>query len=133
MSDVAYTKVSDLMTPSVHTISRTATVSEAIAAMKEHNVSSLAVQRRDEADEFGVITITDIAKKVIAVDKSPDRFNVYEVMSKPVLTVPAEMNIKYAVKLLVQFGPSRAVVVDHQRAPVGIITMRDMIIGKATS
>ena len=130
MSEVVYTKVSDVMTPSVHTINRTATVSEAIEAMRQHRVSSLAVQRRDEADEFGVITVTDIAKKVIALDKAPDRINVYEVMSKPVLTVPAEMNIKYAVKLLVQFGPSRAVVVDHQRAPVGIITMRDMVVGK---
>ncbi len=131
MNEATYIKVCDVMTPSVHAIERTATVSQAISEMRRHNVSSLAVERRDVTDEFGVITITDIARDVIATDSPPDRINVYEIMSKPVLTVPAEMDIRYAVRLLVKFGPSRAIVVDHERKPVGIVTLRDMVLGHA--
>jgi len=128
MNERTYIKVSDVMNPTVEVIDRTATVTDAIQRLRNLKVSSLIVERRDESDEFGVITINDIASEVIVPDRSPDRVNVYEVMSKPVLTLPAEMNIKYAVRILVKFGPSRAIVVDHERLPVGIVTIRDMVL-----
>ena len=50
-------------------------------------------------------------------------------MSKPVLTLPSEMQARYAVRLLARFDVSRAVVVDHDRDPVGLATMRDLVLG----
>ena len=101
-------KVSAAMTASVRSIDAMATVKDAIKAMREHRVSSLAVERRDEHDEFGLLVIADIAREVIARDRAAERVNVYEIMSKPVVTLPADMNIKYAVRLLVRFSLSRA-------------------------
>ncbi len=123
-----YLKVGDVMVASIRTIGRMATVKEAIEAMREYGVNSLAVERRDKTDEFGLLEVTDIAKEVIAKERPPERINVYEIMSKPVLTLPVEMNIKYAVRLLVKFGLSRALAVDGRRTPVGIVTMRDMVL-----
>ncbi len=122
------TKVSQAMTASVHTIDATATVKDAIQAMREYNVSSLAVERRDEHDEFGLLVIADIAREVIAQNRAAERVNVYEIMSKPVVTLPADMSIKYAVRFLVRFELSRAMVVDAERQPVGIVTLRDMVL-----
>ena len=121
-------KVSQAMTASLHTIDATATVKDAIQAMREHHVSSLAVERRDEHDEFGLLAIADIAREVIAANRAAERVNVYEIMSKPVLTLPADMKIKYAVRLLVRFDLSRALVVDSGRQPVGIVTLRDLVL-----
>jgi predicted transcriptional regulator len=122
------TKVSQAMTASVHTIDAMATVKDAIQMMRTHSVSSLAVERRDENDEFGLLVIVDIAREVISVNRSTERVNVYEIMSKPVVTLPADMSIKYAVRLLVRFELSRALVVDSARKPVGIVTLRDMVL-----
>jgi CBS domain-containing protein len=122
------TKVSEAMTASVHTIDAMATVKDAIQEMREHSVSSLAVERRDEHDEFGLLAIVDIAREVIAKNRSAERVNVYEIMSKPVVSLPADMSIKYAVRLLVRFELSRALVVDAGRHPVGIVTLRDMVL-----
>ena len=122
-------RVSDTMRTEVHTIDGLATVSEAMALMRRHSVSSLVVLRRDDDDEFGLILVSDIASKVIAENRAPERMNVYEVMSKPVLTLPSEMQARYAVRLLVRFGVSRAVVVDHDRNPVGIATLRELVLG----
>ena len=47
------------------------------------------------------------------------------------LTLAVDMNIKYAVRILVKFGLSRALVVDADRHPVGIVTMRDMVLRHA--
>ena len=69
------------------------------------------------------------ARKVIAENRAVERVNVYEIMSKPVLSLPSEMQACYAVRLLVRFGVSRAVVVDHDRNPVGIATLRDLVLG----
>ena len=128
MTETDIITVGQVMTQEVRTIGRTATVSKAIGVMRDTGVSSLVVERRDSGDEFGLLSVTDIARDVIATERSPDRVNVYEIMSKPVLTVAVGMNIKYAVRLLSKFGISRALVLDDQRAPVGIVTLRDMVL-----
>ena len=129
MSTQPVLRVRDVMREEVHTIDGLATVSEAIALMRRHHVSSLAVPRRDDDDEMGLVGITDVARKVIAENRAVERVNVYEIMTKPVLTLPSEMQARYAVRLLVRFGVSRAVVVDHDRNPVGIATLRDLVLG----
>ncbi len=128
MSEHIFTPVGDVMIRDIQTIGAMATVSEAIEAMSRAGVSSLVVERRGELDEFGLLVVSDIARKVIAANKSPDRTNVYEIMSKPVLSVPESMDIRNAVRLLVQFNLSRALVVDDSRSPVGIVTLRDMVL-----
>jgi len=129
MSEKSFVRVSDVMTPDVRTIGRIATVAEAIELIRDAKVSSLVVERNDESDEFGMLTIRDIAREVVSTDRAAERTGVYEIMTKPVLTVPAEMNIKYAVRLLTRYSLSRALVVDHDRNPVGIVTLRDMVLG----
>ncbi|NQV22028.1 MAG: CBS domain-containing protein [Rhodospirillales bacterium] len=128
MTDKPYIPVEDIMARSVYMVDGLATVREAISKLVEHGVSSLVVTRRDAHDEYGMVHVADIARKVIAENLSPDRVQVYEIMSKPVLTVPAEMSIKYAIRHLVEFKRSRAAVIDHQRELVGIVTLRDMVL-----
>lgn len=129
MSNAETIKISDVMSRGVRTISGMATIAEAIDEMRDANLSSLVVDRRNEGDEFGLIEVYDIAKNVIACDRSIERTNVYEVMTKPVMAVPAEMKVRYAVRLLVKFRLTRALVVDDTRNPVGIVTLRDMVYG----
>ncbi|MBL4747931.1 MAG: CBS domain-containing protein [Magnetovibrio sp.] len=96
--------------------------------MREAGVSSLVTECRDPSDEYGLVVVSDIAKHVISENRSPDRVNVYEIMTKPVLSLHVDMNIRYAVRMLVQFGLSRALVVDERRTPVGIVSLRDMVL-----
>ncbi len=128
MSEKRTIRVGDVMGSKLYTIDRLATVSEAMALMKQYGVSSLAVDRRDDDDEFGLLVVADIAREVIAQNRAPERVNVYEIMSKPVLTLPSAMLARYAVRLLVRFELSRAVVVDYERHPLGMVTLRDLVL-----
>ncbi len=128
MTTHPYIKVSEVMTRPVQTIDRMATVREALKLLDEYGHSSLVIERRDERDELGIIVISDIAKHVIAEKRSPDRINVYEIMSKPVLTLDRDMDIRYAIRLLDKFNLSRGLVVDHDRTLMGIVTLRDMVV-----
>ena len=123
-------RVGDVMVTEIISIDGLATVSDAMALMRRHNVNSLVVNRRDEDDEIGLVLVSDIARHVIAPNRSSDRVNVYEIMSKPVWTVPPDMLARYAVRLLTRFEVSRAVVVDQDRNPIGIVTLRDLTLGE---
>ncbi len=122
-----YIRVREVMTSSPRVIDGLAKVDEAVELMRQHHVSSLVIDRRHDGDEYGIVTVHDVAAKVIGRDRSKDRMNVYEIMSKPVLTVDVDMDIKYAIRIMTRFQLSRALVTE-KGSMVGIVTLRDMAI-----
>ncbi|MDE0225907.1 MAG: CBS domain-containing protein [Gammaproteobacteria bacterium] len=129
MSEQREARVEDVMVTDLYNINGLASVGEAIQMMKKHRVSSLVVDRRDADDEVGLVEVADVANEVIARNRAPDRVSVYEVMTKPVVTLPPGMLVRYAVRLLARLGHSRAVVVDDARNAVGMVTLRDLVLG----
>ncbi len=127
MTEKTIISVKDVMTPSPVTIDGMANIQDALDLMQQHNVNSLVIDRRYEGDEYAMITVLDIATKIIGANKSIDRSNVYEIMTKPVLTVHSGMDIKYAIRLLTRFSLSRALVTELG-IMVGIVSLRDMTV-----
>lgn len=121
-------RVSEVMIGDVRSIDGLATVSDAAALMRSHSITSLVVNRRDADDEAGLIDIQSIAREVIARNRAPDRVHVYEVMTKPVVSLPATMLIRYAVRHLTTLSLRRALVVDRERNVIGIVALRDMVL-----
>jgi CBS domain-containing protein len=122
-----FVTVREVMSTAPQVVDGLATVREAVNLMREHGVSSVIVDRRDRGDEYGIVVIHDVAEQVIGRNRSPDRTNVYEIMSKPVVSLDADMNIKYAARLLFRFGLSRAVVIENGDL-VGLVTLRDLVL-----
>ncbi|MEO1245693.1 MAG: CBS domain-containing protein [Pseudomonadota bacterium] len=87
-------------------------VMSALKIMRKTGDTSLIVKRRDENDEYGMLLFSDIAKKVIATNRAPERVSVYEIMAKPVLTVRPDMEIRYCARLFENFGIDQAPVVE---------------------
>ena len=125
-------RVSEVMATDLHTIDGLVTVTEAVERMSRHSISSLVVNRRDDDDEVGLIDVAGIALEVIAKNRAPDRVHVYEVMTKPVVTILPTMLVRYAARHLVSLGLSRALVVDQERNVVGMVTLRDLVIARIT-
>jgi predicted transcriptional regulator len=96
-------------------------VLSAMKIMKKVGATSLVVKRRDENDEYGLLLFSNVAKKVIAKNRAPERVNVYEIMAKPVLTVRPDMDIRYCARLFENFGISHAPVVENDKI-VGIVS-----------
>ena len=123
-------KVSEVMRTELHKINGLATAREAITQMERLGVSSLVIERRRPDDEYGLLSVRHIAAKVLGENRSIDRISVYQVMAKPAVTVSAEMNVKYAIRLLARFGLTRALVTRDNEL-VGLVTLRDLVIGFA--
>jgi len=95
--------------------------------MRDSKTSSLVIERRHNGDEYGIVTVHDIALNVISKGRSVDRTSVYEIMTKPALTVSYKMNIKYAIRLLVRLGVRRALVT-RSGDVIGYSSLRDMVV-----
>lgn len=122
------TKVADVVRGELHMVNGVASVQSAIEEMNRHSVSSLVIERRHEGDEYGVITVHDIAEKVVARNLSAERTSVYEIMTKPALTLDPEMHVKYAIRLLARLGLTRALVTSADGS-LGLVTLRDLVLG----
>lgn len=120
-------RVRDVMKTEFDIIDGITTVREALAKMKHVETKTLLVDKRHDGDEYGIVLLSDIAKKVLASDRAPERVNIYEIMSKPVVTVDPEMNIRYCARLFDRLGLSRAPVVEERKL-VGIVSYTDMVL-----
>lgn len=119
--------VRDCMRTEVTEVDGKLDVLSALKIMKKVGATSLIVKRRDENDEIGMLLFSDIAKKVIAKDRAPERVNVYEVMAKPVLTVRPDMEIRYCARMFENFGISHAPVVDNGEI-VGMVSFYLLVL-----
>jgi predicted transcriptional regulator len=121
MSDRDWTPVRQVMRTDVTQVDGKMDVLTALKIMKKVGATSLIVKRRNERDEYGMLLFSDVAKKVIAKDRAPERTNVYEIMAKPIISVRPDMDIRYCARLFENFGISHAPVIENDEI-VGIVS-----------
>jgi len=119
--------VRDCMRNEVTEVDGTMDVLSALKVMKKVGTTSLIVKRRDDQDEYGLLLFSDIAKKVLAKDRAPERVNVYEIMAKPVLAVRPDMQVRYCARLFENFGISHAPVIENDQI-VGVVSFYLLVL-----
>ncbi len=117
----------DVMHKEIASIDGMATAREAAAKMRSEKVYSLLVKKRHVDDAWGILVYQDFIKGVIMPGRSPDEVNVYEIMTKPIITVPADMDIRYVARLLYRAGIRRAPVEDRGEL-IGMISLSSLIL-----
>lgn len=127
MTSENWGRVRDCMKPEVTEVDGKMDVLSAMKVMREVGATSLMVKRRDENDEYGMLLFSDIAKKVIARDRAPERVNVYEIMAKPVVTVKPDMHIRYCARLFENFGIGHAPVEEDGKI-IGIVSYYRLVL-----
>jgi len=118
-------KAEEIMTRDVVTVKGSTRVSEAVNLMREKGLRALIVERRSDSDTYGIVTEVDIVYKVAAYGKDPAQMRVYEVMTKPCITVQPNLGVEYVARLFANTGIRRAPVVDTKLR--GIISVTDIL------
>src|SRR5690349_16243479 len=99
-------RAKDIMQVEVATILDDASLTEAAALMRMEGVRSLVVEPHHEHDPHGIVTFSDIVTRVLAEGRDPAKVLVSEVMTKPVITIPPELEVRYIAKLFQQTSVS---------------------------
>jgi predicted transcriptional regulator len=128
MKEIDKITVRQVMRQNVTMVEGSISVMQALRTMKEVGATCLIVSKRSPDDEFGMVLFSDIAKQVIAKNRSPERVNAYEIMAKPIISVRPDMNIRYCARMFEQFGISHAPVIDNDEV-IGIVSYYLLVLG----
>lgn len=127
MNNDTLVRVRDVMMDTYAIVEGLTTVAEAIRIAKHRQVKALIVNKRNDDDEYGIVLMNDIAKNVLALDRSPERTNIYEIMTKPALSVSATMDVRYCARLFERFGISRAPVIESGKI-IGMVSYNNIVL-----
>ena len=118
--------VGGMMVSDVVTISCMATLREAMEMMRDRGVKSLVVEKRHESDAWGIVTYTTILRTVVQEEGDVDLINVYDIATKPAVTVPRQLEIRHAVQMMLDLDIKRVIVSSNNELE-GILTMHDIV------
>jgi len=128
MNEPKVIRVKDVMKHEFDMVDGLSTVREVLNMMKHVETKCVIVNKRHQDDEYGIVVLADIARHVLARNKSPDRVSIYEVMTKPAVTINPGMDIRHASSLFARLGLSRAPVVNGHGEIIGIVSHTDMVL-----
>ncbi|MEM5882227.1 MAG: CBS domain-containing protein [Candidatus Aenigmatarchaeota archaeon] len=114
-------KLKDIMSTTLNTIDENKNIIDAAKKMKK--VSSLLVKRKGKI--YGIITDTDIVKKVVAKGLDPKRVKVKQIASTPLITLDENEDVRKASYVMIKNGIKRIVVTRNGKV-VGIVTATDI-------
>ena len=119
-------RVKDLMTENVITIDPMAPLLDAVKLMLEKDIRAIIILPKTDSDAFGILTFKDVAKKIVAGNENIKMLNVFDIMSMPCINVRADLDIKYAAKLMTERHLSRVIVTEGNKL-LGIISQSDLV------
>ncbi len=115
-----FKKAKEIASDQLFFIDGLSSVRHAVELMKIKNVQALLIQKRNSSDANGIVTVNDIINGVVIPNKTFDEVSVYEIMTKPVFSIPAHLNVKYVAKLMCNYGVKIAPVEENGEY-IGII------------
>lgn len=127
MSHTRIIKASNVMSNNFVLLDGMTTVSVAIEALREKNTDVIIVNKRTEHDAYGIVVLADIAKQVLAKDRAPERVNIYEIMTKPIVSVTPHLDIRYCARLFDQFNLSYAPVIENEQV-LGLVGFHEIVL-----
>lgn len=117
-------EIGDFMNSPVLTIEHEATVQDAAQFMQANGVGSLLVK---EFDNFvGIITETDLTRKVLAQGRSPEETHVSEIMNQPILTLDRYLPVEEANEFM-RKNKIRHLAVTEEDKIVGMLSVKDLV------
>lgn len=117
--------VAHMMTPGVVQIPGDVSVTEAASLLEREQMPCLLI--KDTESCFGLMTPTDIVKKVVAQGLEPDDIEVRTIMTQPVQFIEYDRAADDASTMMMTSG-TPILIVTKQDQPVGVLTARDLIL-----
>lgn len=125
--NISIVRAKDVMHRGIISIDGMATARGAAAQMRSESISSLLVNKRHSDDAWGIVAVQDLIKGVMIAGRSPAEVHVYEIMTKPIITVPSDMDIRYVARLIYRAGIRRAPVEENGEL-IGMISLTSLIL-----
>jgi two-component system sensor kinase FixL len=122
-SSRVWSKVGQVMSKEVLTVSSDENVASAATVMSKNNISCILIVENGKLT--GILTEEDLLKKAIVGCRDAHKISVTTVMSSPVVTVPSELSVLAASRIMEDKHIKRLPVMSDKKL-VGIVTQTDL-------
>jgi CBS domain-containing protein len=117
------TIVKEAMKTNLAIVQPTATVINAAKLMKQRKIGNVIVVEKNQA--VGILTESDILKKVVAEGKNAKDVKVKDVMSTPIIVIEPYLTLDQAMNTMTKCNIRRLPVIENGKL-IGIITIKDI-------
>lgn len=114
----------DIMVSDPVTVNPEATVYQIARIMAENNIGSVIVVENDRV--VGIVTEDDLIRRVLAEGRDPSRTRAGDIMSRPVVHVSPDTEVKEVALLMARLGIGHVPVMEGNKL-LGIIAQYDII------
>jgi CBS domain-containing protein len=121
-------KLNDVMVKEVKTLEAHFSVYEAVKLMNESKIGCLVIT--DNGKIVGILTERDLLERVLEKCKNPEETNVFEVMTRHVITGNPDVEVPQAAHIMFENKVKKLPLVERNSL-VGIVTLTD--IARVTS
>jgi CBS domain-containing protein len=115
--------VKEAMKTNIAKVTSSTTILKAAKLMKKRKIGNLIVVENKKP--IGIITESDILKKVVAEGKNAKDIKVKEVMSTPIIIIDPYVSLEEAMKTMGKCNVRRLPVIENDEL-IGIITQKDI-------
>ena len=130
MSDFPSVSIEEFMQRDLELISETTSVADAAALMADKRIGCLVVQGKgqdsDQQPIVGLVSETDLIRKVMAADQPDATTPVSQIMSSPLKTIASHRPMLDASHVMEQHGVRHLCVAEGEEI-VGLISIRDLV------
>jgi CBS domain-containing protein len=116
--------VREIMTTNVVTMPPNASIQEVAETMNKMGIGSIIIMEKERA--IGIITETDVVRRLVAPRRDPQTTVAREIMSSPLIHVTPTTTLTEAMRVMFRSGTRRLAVLKNDSL-AGIISSRDMI------
>jgi CBS domain-containing protein len=116
--------IREVMTSNPRSLGSRRTVMEAARPMRDEDVGTIPIVEGDKL--VGTVTDRDIAIRVVADGKSPDKTTVQEIPSRELVTIDPQQDLDEALRLMARHQVRRLPVVEEDGKLVGVVAQADV-------
>ncbi|MFJ9026423.1 CBS domain-containing protein [Streptomyces sp. NPDC102259] len=122
--------VNDVMTSALVTVEPQASVTAVARMMRDENIGAVLVT--DGEQLRGLVSDRDLVVRALAEGGDPNNMTVADACSEDLVTVGPNDDLTLAVEVMREHSVRRIPVVDEERHPVGIVSLGDLAIERAS-
>ena len=117
-------EIADWMSYPVINVDAACTVKETAQLMHDKNIGSVLVEENSEY--VGIVTETDLTRKVLLQDLCPNTSRVSEIMTQPIISLDCHLPVTEANAYMAKKKMRHLAITDNGKI-VGMISVRDLV------
>ncbi len=117
-------EIADYMSSPIISVNAASTIKETAQFLSEKNIGSVLVE--ENGDYIGIVTETDLTRKVIGKGLDPDTTKVSEIMVQPIISLDCHLPVTKANSFMAEKKIRHLAVSDNDKI-VGMISVKDLV------